>query len=95
MSKTWSYKELREVSKIMKAKGFMSFDEMCDVLNDNEAKKQYYWNYLEELRRSGIINMYGAVPYLMEEFGLDKQTAKDVLLDWMENYNSDDYKNLD
>ena len=95
MSRIWTYKELREISKAMKAKGFMSFDEMCDMLNDNEAKKRYYWNYLEELRRSGITNMYGATLYLMEEFGLDKQTAIDVLSDWMENYNPDDYKNLD
>lgn len=49
------------------------------------------WLYLEWLRRSGQTNMYGAVPYLMEEFWLDEEEAKGVLIDWMENYNSDDY----
>lgn len=49
------------------------------------------WLYLEWLRRSGQTNMYGAVPYLMEEFWLDEEEAKRVLIDWMENYNSDDY----
>lgn len=51
-----------------------------------------YWMYLEDLRRSGVINMFGATPYLMEEFGLDKNKAKKILAEWMANYNSDDYE---
>lgn len=50
-----------------------------------------YWLFLEELRRSGAINMYGARPYLMEVFGLDKSEATKILADWMRNYNSEDY----
>lgn len=49
------------------------------------------WLYLEWLRRSGQTNMYGAVPYLMEEFWLDEKEAIRILSDWMNNYNSDDY----
>ena len=49
------------------------------------------WLYLEWLRRSGQTNMYGAVPYLMEEFWFDEKEAKKVLIDWMQNYNPDDY----
>lgn len=49
------------------------------------------WLYLEWLRRSGQTNMYGAVPYLMEEFWLDENEAKKILVNWMENYNPDDY----
>lgn len=30
----------------------------------------------------------------MEEFDLDKQEATNVLKDWMENYNPDDYADL-
>lgn len=51
-----------------------------------------YWIYLEELRRSGITNMFGATPYLMEEFDLSSADAKEILIDWMENYNPDDYE---
>lgn len=51
-----------------------------------------YWIYLEELRQSGIVNMYGAVPYLQEEFGLNKKDASEILFDWMKNYNADDYR---
>ena len=50
-----------------------------------------YWIYLENLRRSGVTNMYGATPYLMEEFGLEKYEARKILADWMRNYNPEDY----
>ena len=49
------------------------------------------WLYLEWLRRSGQTNMYGATPYLMNEFWLDEKEARKVLVDWMQNYNPDDY----
>ena len=50
-----------------------------------------YWIYLENLRRSGVTNMFGAVPYLMAEFGIDKKRASEILSDWMKNYNPKDY----
>lgn len=53
-----------------------------------------YWIYLEKLRRSGETNMYGAVPYLQNEFGLDKREAKDILIDWMQNYDQADYEDI-
>ena len=54
---------------------------------DNE-----YWIYLEKLRRTGIVNMYGAGVYLETDFGLSKSEAYRILADWMEKYNSDDYE---
>ena len=50
-----------------------------------------YWIYLEELRRSGVTNMFRATPYLMEEFGLEKNEARKILMDWMNNYDPEDY----
>lgn len=54
-----------------------------------------YWIYLENLRRSGVVNMYGATPYLEEAFGLSKAEARTILADWMRNYNPDDYEGDD
>lgn len=54
-----------------------------------------YWLYLERLRRSGVTNMYGAAPYLMDEFGLRKNEAIKVLADWMRNYNRADYEGME
>ena len=51
-----------------------------------------YWVYLENLRRSGVCNMFGATPYIMDEFGVDKNEARAILMDWMNNYNPDDYE---
>lgn len=51
-----------------------------------------YWIYLEELRKSGATNMYGAVPYLQEAFDLEYEEAKRILVDWMQNYNPKDYE---
>ena len=51
-----------------------------------EEYKDYYL-FLEELRKSGVTNMFGAAPYLQEQFPeLDARGAKDVLLNWMNNY---------
>lgn len=51
-----------------------------------------YYLFLKRLRHSGKTNMYGAGEYLMLEFGLDKKTAIKILIDWMKNYNQEDYK---
>ena len=63
-------------------------------LYKDESEKWGYWNFLELLRRSGVTNMFGATPYLQESFDLDKTKARNILADWMKNYNRDDYKNL-
>lgn len=96
MSKDWSKEQLKAVGQYMKSHGQMSYEEFCKFLKDYEEKetKWKYWNFLERLRRSGVTNMFGAAPYLMEEFGLSKSEAKDVLKNWMGNYNPDDYKDL-
>jgi hypothetical protein len=51
-----------------------------------QSEMQEYYSYLEELRKSGVTNMFGAGPYLQEEFGLDKRTAREVLMSWMGSY---------
>ena len=45
-----------------------------------------YFDFLENLRESGVTNMFGAVPYLMDEFLIDKSEALDILGRWMETY---------
>ena len=46
--------------------------------------------YLEQLRRSGITNMFGAAPYLAETFGINKNEAREILAEWMKTYDPDD-----
>ena len=47
---------------------------------------QEYFDYLINLRDSGITNMFGAAPYLAKQFDLDRNTARDILLAWMESF---------
>jgi hypothetical protein len=45
-----------------------------------------YYNFLEAIRRTGVCNMYGAAIYLVECFELTDEEAKEILCNWMENY---------
>ena len=47
--------------------------------------------FLNDLRDSGVTNMFGAAPYLQNEFGLDKREARQVLANWMQSFS----ENLD
>lgn len=53
----------------------------------NKEWKKYY-QFLEGLRRSGVTNMFGAAPYLMECHDLNKYDANIILLSWMDNYDA-------
>ena len=53
----------------------------------NEHQRQEFFEFLDELRESGVVNMYGAAPYLQREFGIqNKIVAYQILDDWMESY---------
>ena len=55
-----------------------------DILIDGLAEEVF--PYLDELRQSGIINMYGASPYIMETFDVNKHTARKLLSAWMDQF---------
>ena len=60
---------------------------------DSPAEQKMF-DYLEELRKSGDTNMYGASPYLEHAFGLDRRYAVDVLSKWM-TFHDDPARRLD
>lgn len=47
-----------------------------------EVRKEFL--YLNRLRESGAVNMFGAAPYLADTFDLDRKAARTVLLEWMQ-----------
>ena len=51
-----------------------------------ENPDQVYFDYLEALRESGATNMFGAGPYLMREFGVDRKESHRILSAWMDSY---------
>lgn len=42
--------------------------------------------YLDELRESGITNMYGAPSFVENEFGVDWETASKITSYWMKTF---------
>ena len=40
--------------------------------------------YLNRLRESGETNMWGASPYLQEQFFISRKEASKILTEWME-----------
>ncbi len=60
-------------------------------------KKEYEWKpdaadqqkvflYLDGLRESGKINMFGATPVIEDVFGVNKSIARELLAKWMATY---------
>lgn len=48
--------------------------------------KEEMFVYLDNIRETGKINMFGAAPYLQDAFGLSRYEAKDILLEWMDTF---------
>jgi hypothetical protein len=48
--------------------------------------KEDIFAFLDNVRESGKINMFGAAPVLQEVFGLDRRDARDMLLEWMDTF---------
>jgi len=42
--------------------------------------------FLDELKSSGICNMFSAGPHLQDEFGVSKEEAKQIVLSWMKGH---------
>lgn len=54
------------------------------------------FKYLNKLRDSGETNMYGARPYIMRKFSLERNEAKGYLMSWMKNFNKEgDYEEIE
>jgi len=48
--------------------------------------KETYFRYLDQLRDSGVTNMFGAAPYLAEMYDLSRSEARTILQEWMETF---------
>ncbi len=54
--------------------------------NRTEEEKKEWFEYLDRLRESGRVNMFGAAEYLWKAFGISQQEARETLIDWMDSY---------
>jgi hypothetical protein len=56
-----------------------------DVLKPNGLTDEHL-EYLDDLRESGVTNMFGAGPYIAAEFDLNESVARKYLSFWMQTY---------
>ena len=54
------------------------------------ADKRVIFEFLDDLRDSGRINMFGAAPYLQSTFELTRYEARDILKEWMDSKSKGD-----
>jgi hypothetical protein len=50
---------------------------------DPDRRNQFF-RFLRRLQADGRSNMYGAVPYLMSRFHLDRDTAFAIVCEWLD-----------
>ena len=56
------------------------------MANEIKATEEYL-QFLDNLRKSGITNMFGGAAYLSQQFPeLSKATARQILMEWMETF---------
>ncbi len=48
--------------------------------------KKLVFEFLDELRESGAVNMFGATPLIVMTFGYDRDTSRKLLADWMNTF---------
>ena len=60
---------------------------MAEKTERPEIVEEEHLEYLDDLRESGVTNMYGARPYLLDAFPeLTKEEAREILLYWMRSF---------
>jgi hypothetical protein len=66
----------------------MNTEEKGKTMEENrpEFVTDEHLRFLDELRESGEINMFGAAPYLSNIFDLSEQEARKALTYWMQTF---------
>ena len=53
-----------------------------------DSEKSEIFEYLYDLRDSGVVNMWGAPPFLQDRFGLTRQESRDYFFEWIDFVNA-------
>ncbi len=59
---------------------------MNEIVERPSEVEDEHLEYLDDLRESGVCNMFGAAGYLEEDFGLDRKAAYKILTYWMHTF---------
>ena len=56
------------------------------MLMEFTVDKEKVFTYLDNLRESGITNMFGSAPYVAEEFDVNIREARELVSEWMRTF---------
>ena len=48
--------------------------------------KEQVFGFLDAIRESGSMNMFGSGPVVQEAFGVDRHQSKELVLEWMNTF---------
>ena len=54
-------------------------------MNEQKEFEQKVFEYLDDLRKSGKVNMFGAGKNIREEFFIGRIHARNILREWMQS----------
>jgi hypothetical protein len=60
-----------------------------EIADEITQEMKNVFSYLNKLRDSGETNMFGATPYIVNEFNMDKRTAANYLILWMQSFKNE------
>ncbi len=76
--------------KLTKGQAREAWNELSSAMKalkeEEGTPKKTMFKFLDGLRESEAINMFGAAPHLAEAFNLDKKESRAVLKEWMETF---------
>ena len=75
---------LKMIKKVVGVEKHKHGDYISTPISEGVVKDMHI--FLNDLRDSGVTNMFGAAPYLQKEFGIDKKAARQVLANWMQSF---------
>ncbi len=72
------------IKKVVGVEKHKHGDYISTPISEGVVKQMH--QFLNDLRDSGVTNMFGAAPYLQKEFGIDQKSAREVLANWMQSF---------
>lgn len=55
----------------------------------NIPKYEDEFDFLDNLRDSGVVNMFGAAPYIQEEYGYPLDKCNEILIKWIRSFDKE------
>lgn len=81
-----TFEKVKSLSGTTEPDKVEQLEKMYLVLEASGLSWQEIMEYLDELRESGVTNMFGAAPYIQQEFDVPTKYARALLVYWMSTF---------